>query len=284
MRRPLLTILLLAAGALPAAAQTDYVTTVATGGLTAAGTEVRCDPASCFEGLFLTTPGRVASVTGVADDGATVFSGWAEGWHSGLLTLHGGAGLAVSSTGGSAGDFWFANSSVAISTTLVSTWAGGGPGEIRLTYRFEGSTDSWASGAASVAVGARVQAAIFGQQAIACTPLAGAPGLCEVVLTDRVSGEVFGYDVALLGSVRVQVLDGGVPYTAHGEADFRHTLTWVGAGVYDLQTGAPLTDWTLATADDGVVIFSSPVPEPPAALLGALGLAALALRRRRYST
>lgn len=284
MKRPLLlTLGLMGLSGLNAQAA-DYNAFVAIGGMktTAGNFPVICSTESCFDSFFAATPGEVAATSGGMDDGVVAFDGWAEGWHSSLLTLHAGAGLAVTASEGIEGHRWFANSQVAVNTTLVSYWSDPDDAEVRLFYRFDGSATAASTGAAEAQSYGRVFGSTLGQQAMDCLPVDGVPGQCMIVIPGRASGEVFDYSVMLQAITEVAVTPAGGAYAGTVEADYRHTLSWTGVELVSEKTGAPLTGWTLATADDGVVLFSSPVPEPPAALLAALGLAALAWRR--YST
>lgn len=276
------TLLLAALGlaGLPALA-TDYNAFVAVGGMktTAGFYNVICDRAGCFDSVFTTTPGPVAAVSGVYGDGIASFDGWAEGWHSNLLTLHAGAGFSASGALGVDGHRWYANSQVSVNTTLVSYWTEPDEAVVRLFYRFDGSSSSSATGPAEAVAYGRVFGSTLGQQAVDCAPVAELPGQCMVEVAGLASGEVFDYSVTLQAITSLDVISPGA-YSGTAEADYTHTLTWVGAALLNQKTGAPLTGWTLALAEDDTVLFSSPVPEPPAALLAALGLAALAWRRR----
>ena len=147
MKRPLL----LALGLVGLCAQAaDYNAFVAIGGAKTTGGSfpVLCDPAGCFDSFFGTAPGEVVAVAGAMDDGVVAFDGWAEGWHSSLLALHAGAGLSVTGSDGVEGHRWFANSQVMLSTTLVSYWSDPDDAQIRLFYRFDGSSTASATGAA----------------------------------------------------------------------------------------------------------------------------------------
>jgi MYXO-CTERM domain-containing protein len=194
--------------------------------------------------------------------------------------LHAGAGFAVTGSDGLEGHRWFANSQVMVNTTLVSYWSDPDDAQIRLFYRFDGSTTATATGAAEAQAYGRVFGSTLDQQALDCLPVDGVPGQCMIVIPGRASGEVFDYGVMLQAITSVAVTPAGGACAGTVEADYRHTLTWTGVELVSEKTGAPLGGWTLGTADDGAVLFSSPVPEPPAALMAFLGLAALAWRRR----
>jgi hypothetical protein len=154
------------------------------------------------------------------------------------------------------------------------------PVDLQQRFVFSGTQSQSATGAAVAESNVRAFGSTLGQQAIECVPDAALPGTCLVTIATAY-GDVFPYTVMLQTDNRVLVPDSAAAYSGSAEADFRHTLTWVGADVLDPTSGTPLEGWTLRAVDEDIVLFSSAVPEPPAALLTVLGIGLLAWRRLR---
>ena len=95
--------------------------------------------------------------------------------------------------------------------------------------------------------------------------------------------EDFGVRMSLGGSATARTVSRGAPgsVTAGFSASFSHTLLWGGiSSVTDLTTGLPVLDYTI-TSDSGFDYSqAASVPEASSALLIALGIGVLAIRRR----
>lgn len=249
---------------------------------------VLCSTPTCNSGSITATAGTVASVTGGMDDGTQVFDAWATSWASSLTTQHAGAGLTVSGRSGGLEHIWFANAASLVGTVMALTPARpedlGLATDLALNYQFDGTVSSSGSGDVALSAIGRVFASVPGQQSVDCLPDPAVPGQCTITVRGFVYGDTLDYGLMLQTVVSVIAAPGaGLAYDGAVSADFRHTLTLTGAAVFDGKTGQSLQGWTLSAPDEGLVLFTSPVPEPAAWMLMVAGLAGL-LARRRYST
>lgn len=101
------------------------------------------------------------------------------------------------------------------------------------------------------------------------------------ITIDSIAGDGTTYDyvITITGSQKALTdrgIDGAYDYTnAKIETTLKGSIT-TGSGAQTLTSGEPVT-WTVT----GIVASSEPTPEPTSALLMLLGVAGLALRRRR---
>lgn len=273
-----------------AASAASYISSASVGGLmgSAGAFPVLCSTLTCNSSSFGAVAGGVASVTGAMNDGTQAFDGWASTWASSLTTLHAGAGFEVTGAAGGSEHHWFANASTLVDTVIALTPARpedvGVATDLVLSYRFDGSTSSSGSGAVTLTASGRVFASVTGQQSVECLPDPALPDHCTITIRGFVYGDSVDYGV-MLQAVATAVSDpgDGLAYAGTVAADFRHTLALTGAAVLDGKTGAALQGWTLSAPGEGVVLFTSPVPEPAGWALMLAGLGGL-LARRRYST
>lgn len=272
----------------PGAALADFSANASLAGLkgTAGAFELVCSPATCNDFRFSATPGEVASVSGSFTELGYVMSGWGQAWAESLLTLRAGSGLSVVGPDWvGPGHAWSAIALVGYETELevtpaTATDTGRGV-EMTLRYHLDGVTGLNLTGGATGTATAGIIAASTGAQQLRCTPVPGVPGDCEVVVRGLTFDTPFPFELRLQTVARVLGPAAGGAYTGTATADFRSTLTWTGATLRDASTGEVLNGWSLYGGGGNTPLFTSPVPEVPAAALMALGLAGLGARVRR---
>ena len=280
--------------AVPAQASTASLS-VAVGGLigTSGALPVDCSGAGCYESVFTAPlPGARASVNGSLGAGAvgvSSFSALAVASADAVDILRARAQLSAAGQA-VAEHIWFANASAAVDAMTVFEPLR--PADLgmavsaSLRFRFSGSLLKELSGPVDALATARAMVQLPDVQGNGWLCLSEAPGseFCSVSGLDAVYGRPLAIQVMLQTVIEARVLPTlGALYSANIDLDYSHTLQMVGASLEDNQ-GRPLGGWQMRLSDGGRVLFTSPVPEPGAALLmlvGLAGLAALAGLRRK---
>lgn len=286
MKTALLALTLLA-GAVQATSLTASVVAigelVAADGSPAGSYALSCDSPTCFASSFTGLPTSLSASYTDADNRFSG-SGFAEVPSALLMRARADLQLSGEAFGGSKAHHWRVQSVARVETEMVLDPAIpadlGRPVNLQLRYRFEG-TRSMLFVNMSAAAHAEVRSASgpFAQR-IFCVTDPADPGFCTTQSLAVTYGAVFPFETALTATTLALVQpDRSDGHWAELNVDYSHTLELVGAFVTPLDD-RPVGGWGLSLADEDLLLFTSPVPEPASGVLAAFGLAALVLRLR----